>query len=97
MSYLIKASDVAEIIPMCDDLDFISQYTNRLHPRIVKIIMFRHGHTVYGKISFNDIAPQIHKLDKNKTDSLSSRQISKLYYKGLGRIKELMRNNNVNA
>tara|TARA_R110000868_G_scaffold97872_2_gene269207 strand:- start:15 stop:302 length:288 start_codon:yes stop_codon:yes gene_type:complete len=95
MKIKIPRHQVEEIIPLCDDLDFVNRFLSKLNPRIVKIIMFRHGHTVYGKLNFTDIAPHIKRLAPNNDEILSGKQISILYYRGLGKIKEMMEMKNV--
>lgn len=94
MATKIPRHQVADIIPLCDDLDFINRFVSKLNPRIVKIIMYRHGHTVYGKLNFTDIAPHIKRLAPNNEEVLSAKQISLLYYRGLGKIKDLIEKEN---
>jgi hypothetical protein len=90
MTIKVPRHQVEEIIPLCDDLDFVNRFVSRLNPRIVKIIMYRHGHTVYGKLNFTNIAPHIKRIAPNNEEILSGKQISILYYRGLGKIQELM-------
>lgn len=94
MATKIARHQVVDIIPLCDDMEFVTRFVSKLNPRIVKIIMYRHGHTVYGKLNFTDIAPHIKRLAPNSEEILSAKQISLLYYRGLGKIKDLIEKEN---
>lgn len=87
-----KKAEVIKLITLCDELEFLKQWEKRIASRSYQIIFMRHGHFNYKKLSWADIAHHIPIASRTQYETISDRQISRLYYMGLGKIKELMGN-----
>lgn len=92
MTKLILKSEIMDIIPLCDDINFVNKFSNKLSPRLLKIIKLRHGHAGTGRLKLSEIALFIPRIGETGEGMLTPRHINSLYYSALLKIKELMKN-----
>lgn len=92
MTKLILKSEIIDIIPLCDDINFVNKFANKLSPRLLKIIKLRHGHSGTRKLKLSEIALFIPRINVANVRMLTPRHINSLYYSALLKIKELMKN-----
>ena len=90
MSKLILKADIEDVIPMCDNKEFVDGFNGRMSGKLLRIINLRHGHTEHGKLSYENIVHFVKRLDRHNDEPLTKRYINILYFKALAKIKELM-------
>lgn len=90
MTKLTLKSEVADIIPMCDNLEFVESLNGRMSYKLLKIVKLKHGHTEHGRLTYADMVHHIKRLGRDNDEPLSKRYINILYFKALAKIKELI-------
>lgn len=90
MSKLILKSSIEDIIPLCEDAEFVKTFNGRMSAKLLKIINLRHGHTEHGRLNYEEITNFIKRQDRYNDEPVTRRYINILYFRALAKIKELM-------
>ena len=90
MSKLILKSEIEDMIPLCNNKDFVESFNNRMSYRLLNVVKLKHGHTEYGKLNYHRIVPHIHRQDRKNSMPVTKRYIGILYFQALSKMKELI-------